>query len=210
MKVNLVDKKGKILEEITLAKDVFGAKVSNQLLSQYIQVHMNNSRNGNSSTKTRGEVSGSGAKPWAQKGTGRARVGSKRNPIWTHGGISHGPKPKVWNVQLPKKVVKLALSKALSEKAALNKFTVVDGFDFKKPDTKEALAFLKSTSAGKRVLVVAEKSDAVLYKSFRNISGARIKTVAFLNAFDVFKADSVYFDKGALKVLEAKYKETKK
>src|SRR5690348_14134484 len=118
MKLEMYDIKSKKAQDITLNKDVFGIEPKLQVLSQYIRVYLANQRQGTSSTKTRGEVSGSGIKPWAQKGTGRARVGSKRTPLWRHGGIVFGPKPKDWSLDITKELKNTALLTAISGKVS--------------------------------------------------------------------------------------------
>jgi large subunit ribosomal protein L4 len=210
MKATLLDKTGKKAEEINLKKSLFGVSGSEDSLVQYLRVYGTNRRTGNSSTKTRSEVSGSGAKPWAQKGTGRARVGTKRNPIWTHGGVAHGPKTKSWNLKLPKKVVALALRTALSGKASAGGVLVASKFEMKKPSTKEILSFLKTAEAGKKVLFILSESHEAIVKSIRNIPNVRVKTVPFLNAYDVVWCDSLIFFEDALKKLEERFKEEKK
>lgn len=117
MKIDILDRTGKSIDKATLSKDVFGIEPRTALLNQYIRVVRMNQRQGTSSTKTRGEVSGGGRKPHKQKGTGRARAGSTRGPLWRHGGIAHGPKPKSWSLNFPKKMRRLAMLSALSIKA---------------------------------------------------------------------------------------------
>ena len=116
MKITVTDEKGKKIEDIELDKVVFGQEPNDDLLLQYLHIYKSNQRQGTSSAKTRSEVSGGGKKPWKQKGTGRARAGSIRSPIWRHGGVAHGPKPKSWNLKMPKKMKKRAMQCALTSK----------------------------------------------------------------------------------------------
>lgn len=202
MKINVLDTKGKQVEEITLKKAVFGVEPNEQTMGLYVRVFGANQRQGTAATKTRGDVSGSGAKPWKQKGTGRARVGSKRTPIWRHGGISHGPQPKSWNIKLTNKVKKNALISALSDMVTQKNLVVIDSFDFKKPSTSAAKELLSTLDLSKKVLVVTEVSNEVVIKSFRNLKKVSITHAAVLNAFDVIAADKILIEKKAVEFLE--------
>ena len=116
MNVNVLNLQGEITEQINIDDKVFGIKPNDKVTSLYLRVYQANQRQGTSSTKDRSEVSGGGKKPWKQKGSGKARVGSTRSPLWRHGGVTHGPKPKSWNLDLPKKIKRLATLSALSSK----------------------------------------------------------------------------------------------
>ena len=118
MKLDVFDIKAKKVEQVELSDEVFGRKPNLDLLTQYVRVFLSNRRQGTSSTKTRGEVSGGGKKPWKQKGLGRARHGSSRSPLWRKGGITHGPKPKSWILSLPKKMVRALVLSALSSEVS--------------------------------------------------------------------------------------------
>ncbi|MFC1621949.1 50S ribosomal protein L4 [Patescibacteria group bacterium] len=204
MKVSVKDQKGKKIEEITLKKEVFGVEMNQALLTQYIRVFLANQRQGTSSAKTRAEISGGGKKPWKQKGTGRARAGSSRSPLWRHGGITHGPKPKSWRLEMPKKMKKLVMKVALSQKAKEKEITVLDKLTFKKPSTKDMAAMFKKLKLeGKSILVVKEKNESVA-KSARNIPEVTTALVSNVNAFEIIKNKNVIFTKNALKDLEKK------
>src|SRR3989344_2069599 len=144
MKIDVLDIKGKKVDEITLKKEIFGIEPNETVLAQYVRVYRTNQRQGTSSTLNRGEVSGGGKKPWKQKGTGRARVGSTRNPIWVHGGVAHGPKPKDWTLKLPKKVKRLALISALSSAVEKKKLTVLDKIEIESPKSKLVSEIVKN------------------------------------------------------------------
>lgn len=208
MKLDIFDKNGKKLGEIKISKSIFGIVPNIFALGQYIRVYLNNQRQGTSSTKTRGEVSGGGKKPWKQKGTGRARAGSNRSPIWRHGGITHGPKPKSWRLEVPKNVKKLALFSALSSKYSDNKIKVLDLLKIEKPKTKEIVKIIKALELESKSLIILDKKNDSVYKSVRNIPGMTTSSVENLNAFEIVKTKNILFLSDSLKALETKY-ETK-
>ncbi|HLC93773.1 MAG TPA: 50S ribosomal protein L4 [Patescibacteria group bacterium] len=205
MKVDVLDSKGKKVNEITLKKEVFGIEPNTIVLSQYVRVWRANQRQGTSSTLTRGEVSGGGKKPWKQKGTGRARVGSTRNPIWTHGGVSHGPKPKDWRLSLPKKLRKLALISALSSAVSENKLTVLDKIEIKDPKSKLVKDLLTTLKLEGSVLIVSNGKSQNLVLGARNISNLTTTPVTTLNAYDVLRAGKIILEKDAVLALQKKY-----
>jgi large subunit ribosomal protein L4 len=205
MKVNVVDTKGNKIEEITLKKDIFGVEPHAQVLAQYVRVFLANQRQGTSSTKTRGEVSGGGKKPWKQKGTGRARVGSTRNPIWVHGGVAHGPKPKDWSLKLPKKMKQLAMFSVLSSALAENRLTVLDKFEVDKPQTKIVAGVLKDLDLKGKTLVVLDTTQENLVQSAKNVKDLETAPVSTLNAFQVMRAKNVVFLKDAILSIQKKY-----
>lgn len=202
MKVEMYDVKSKKTQELTLNKDIFGITPKLEVLSQYIRVFLANQRQGTSSTKTRGEVSGSGIKPWAQKGTGRARVGSKRTPLWRHGGIVFGPKPKSWNLDISKDLKSTALISAIIEKANENNLHVISSYNILKGKTKDASELLKELKLTRKTLFIADTLTKEISTSLRNIKIVDLADVARLNAYQVVKADSVVISKDALEKLE--------
>ena len=178
---------------------VFGLEPNVSVMAQVVTAQLAARRAGTQSTKTRAEVSGGGSKPWAQKGTGRARAGSSRSPIWTGGGVALGPKPRKYTQRTPKKMVKLALRSALSDRAADSKVLVVDSWDFgDTPSTKAAKAALASLGTEGRVLVVLADTDAVAARSFRNLPEVQIIAARELNAYDVLVNDFVVFTQATL------------
>lgn len=205
MKATVFDIQGNKSSEITLNEDLFSSDVNAEVLGQYYRVFKFNQRQGTVSTKTRGEVAGSGAKPWNQKHTGRARVGDKRNPIWRHGGISHGPKPRSWNLDLPKKTKIIALISALSEKAAQERVIVLDSLTLDTIKTKSIAEMAKKLDLNRNVLFVLEKTNNEVTKSLRNIKGLSFANVARLNAFEIMSSDKVVFTKDSLNELVNKY-----
>jgi large subunit ribosomal protein L4 len=185
--------------------ELFGIEPNAAVMHQVVTAQLAAARAGTHSTKTRAEVRGGGAKPWRQKGTGRARQGSIRSPQWRGGGIAHGPKPRDYRQRTPKKMIRLALCSALSDRAADGKVMVVDDWGIAEPRTKDAISVLESLSlraAGARddrVLIVLENTEEVVWKSFRNL-GERVKLVLprELNAYDVLVSDWVVFSRDSL------------
>jgi len=200
MKVDLYSEKGiKLAAKAELPEGVFGIKPNDAVLRQYIHVYQTNQRLGTVATKTRGEVSGGGRKPWRQKGTGRARHGSTRSPIWIKGGVAHGPKPRVFSLAIPKKTAQLALKSALSIKASEGKVKVFQKLDFEKPQTARAAELLEKLGISGRVLVVIPGYDKNLYRSFRNIQGVEVRAAQELNAYDVVLAEGMVLLEEAIK-----------
>lgn len=188
MRVNVYSEKGiKTASTVELPKEIFAVEPNEAVLRQYLHVYRLNQRQGTVSTKTRGEVRGGGRKPWAQKGTGRARQGSIRSPIWVGGGVAHGPKPHDFEADLPKKMRALALSSALTLKAAAKQVFVLKDFAPKVPKTAQGAALLKRLGL-KKTLVVLPGTNESAQRSFRNIKGVRIKIAGALNAYEVVDA----------------------
>ncbi len=205
MKIDVLDIKGKSIEKIDLDVSVFGIEPNLKLLTQYLRVLSINKRQGTSSTKTRGEVSGGGKKPWRQKGTGRARHGSIRSPIWVGGGIAHGPKPKLWSLNISKKMRQKAITSALSLKVSRKQLLILDALKFKEPKTKEMSEVLKNLKVKGNVLLVLNNSEDNVLKSARNIKGLNIASVNNLNGFEILKNRNLIFVKDAVIEIEKKY-----
>jgi large subunit ribosomal protein L4 len=155
-------------------------------------------RAGTQSTKTRAEVSGGGAKPFKQKGTGRARQGSTRSPQWRGGGVALGPKPRSYEQRTPKKMKRLALRSALSDRAGDDKVIVVDAWSFDSPSTKTAVEALAKLGVEGRALIVLEPTDVAAWKSFRNLPSVHVLTIGELNTYDVLVSDYVVFTSATL------------
>ena len=205
MKSQVFDYKGAKIEDITLSDDIFGVKPKADLIANYVRVYLSNNRQGTSSTKTRAEVSGGGKKPWKQKGTGRARVGSTRNPLWRHGGISHGPKPKDWSLMMPKKMKKLATVMALSSKALSDNLIILSEINLKNSKTKEVKNLLDSLKLSGRTLIVTDMKDDSLLRSISNLKNVDLSFVGTLNAYEILKSKNLVMLKDAVKSLENKY-----
>ncbi|MFH1648376.1 MAG: 50S ribosomal protein L4 [Patescibacteria group bacterium] len=205
MKVKVLDTKAEVIEEITLSDDVFGIEPNDTLLAQYVRVFSINQRQGTSSTKTRAEVSGGGKKPWRQKGTGRARHGSIRSPIWVGGGIAHGPRPYKPSLKMPKKMRVLAFKSVLSYKFKDKQVIVLDKVKFEKPSTKTMVEILKKLKIESTALLVWFKKDENLVKSASNILSLNTKFAGSLNTCDLLKSDNIIFIKDAVLDIEKKY-----
>ena len=211
MKVNLYNQKAEVIGDIELNSKIFDVKPSMHLLAEAVRISQSNSRQGTSNTKTRGEVSGGGKKPWKQKGTGRARAGSTRSPIWRHGGITFGPRANQnWELKINKKAKTKALFMSLSDKVKHNQFIVVDAISLEKAKTKEFATifngFKKSVKdMGKRQMFLLPKAEASLTRASRNIPGITQTMANSLNVVDVMKADTIVVLKDALAVIEKVY-----
>lgn len=183
---------------VDLDEGTFGIEPNVPVMHQVVTAQLAARRAGTQSTKTRAEVRGGGAKPWKQKGTGRARAGSSRGPIWIGGGVAHGPKPRSYAQRTPKKMIRLALRSALSDRAAEGNVHVIDAWSFETPSTKGALAALAALGAEGRVLVVLSRDDVVAWKSFRNLQHVHVLEVGELNTYDVLVNDCVVFTRQTL------------
>lgn len=196
--VNLLDQYGNPVGQTALARTFFGVKPHVSVMHQVVNAQLAASRRGTHNTATRAEVAGGGAKPWRQKGTGRARHGSIRSPQWRGGGVAHGPKPRSYCERTPKKMKNLALVSALSDRAQSGSVVVVDKWSFEEPSTKQAFQALQSVGVSGKVLVILGKEDAVAWKSFRNLPKAHCLLADQLNTYDVLNSDFVLFTKATL------------
>jgi large subunit ribosomal protein L4 len=198
-KVDTKDAKGAKAGTAELDDAMFGIEPNMAVMHQVVTAQLASARRGTQSTKTRAEVRGGGGKPWKQKGTGRARAGSSRSPIWTGGGVIHAPKPRDYAQRTPKKMIRLALKSALSDRAASGRVLVLDwGIDA--PSTKAAIAALAANDIEGRVLAVLRPEDAAVWKSLRNLDHVHICGPSELNAYDVLVSDWVIFTPDTLPV----------
>jgi large subunit ribosomal protein L4 len=199
--IDIQDLAGKKVGSTDLPEAWFGGPVNIAVMHQVVTAQLAAARQGTHKTKTRGEVRGGGAKPWRQKGTGRARQGSTRSPQWVGGGVAHGRVPKDWSVRVNKKVKRAALRSALSDRADNRLVTVVRGLAFDAPRTKDAVAALSALELeGKVLVVLAERDDATM-RSFRNLPDVHTLVVDQLNTHDVVVSDVVVFDEDALDLI---------
>ncbi|MFQ8957763.1 MAG: 50S ribosomal protein L4 [Eubacterium sp.] len=205
MQVQVYNQEGKKTSKLELADSVFGIEPNEYAMHLAVVSYLANQRQGTQSTLTRSEVSGGGAKPWRQKGTGRARQGSTRSPQWTHGGIALGPKPRKYTVNLNKKVKRLAMKSALSSKVAAGEIMVVNKVEFDGIKTKNVVAMLKGLKAAKKTLIITAESNEQIYKSARNIEGVKVATVNTLCVYDILNCDSFVVLKDAAKKIEEVY-----
>lgn len=186
--------------EVELRPEVFGVEVKKHVLWEVVKWQLASKRRGTHSTKTRGEVSYSGRKLLPQKGTGNARHGDRGANIFVGGGVAHGPRPRDYSYNLPKKVRRLGLKMALSQKSKEGSLLVVEAIEFGQvPKTKKALEFLNSLGFnGERVLILLPEKDEVVYRSFRNLSYAKVLPVEGLNVYDILWAQKVVLTAHAL------------
>ena len=203
-KVKLYNVAGQETGEIELNDSVFGVDYNEAVIHQAVVRQMANERLGTHATKTRGLVRGGGKKPWRQKGTGHARQGSIRAPQWTHGGVALGPKPRSYYYTINKKVKRLALLSALSDKAANGNMILVDKIAADEYKTKTVVAFLAAVGAGKKNLIVNDTLDAKFVKSAANIPGVQTAATG-INTYDVVNADKLILSVDAAKKLEEVY-----
>jgi large subunit ribosomal protein L4 len=197
---------------VDVPDELFGIEPNTAVMHQVVTAQLAAARAGTHNTKTRAEVAGGGAKPWRQKGTGRARQGSIRAPHWRGGGVAHGPKPRDYRQRTPKKMVKLALRSALSDRAAEGKVLVVDEWGITEPRTKDAIELMSTLGLrtpgerDARVLLVLERDEEAVWKSFRNL-GDRVQIVIpdELNTYDVLVNDWLVFSKATLASAVARF-----
>ena len=204
-KLSVLDMTGKKVSDIELKDSIFSIEPNMSAMHLVVVSYLANQRQGTQSTKTRSEVSGGGKKPWRQKGTGRARQGSTRSPQWYHGGIALGPKPRTYGIDVNKKVRRLAMKSALSSKVAADEMIVLDSVNLDAIKTKEIAKMFEAIKAQKKVLVVLPENNEVIYKSTRNIEGAKVSTVNTLNVYDILNAETLVVDQAAIKMIEEVY-----
>ncbi len=192
--VDVLDAKGEKTGKAELPAEVFDVATNVPLIHQVVVAQQAAARQGTHATRTRGEVSGGGAKPWRQKGTGRARQGSRRAPQWTGGGTAHGPQPHGYAQRTPKKMIRAALRGALSDRARAGLVFVVDELVAgDTPSTRQAAARLAAVGDFRRRLVVLDRTDVVSWLSLRNLPGVHVIAADQLNAYDVVVSDAVVF-----------------
>ena len=203
--VQVYNQEGRKTSKLELADSVFGIEPNADAMHLAVVSYLANQRQGTQSTLTRSEVSGGGAKPWRQKGTGRVRQGSTRSPQWTHGGIALGPKPRKYKVELNKKVKRLAMKSALSSKVAGEEMMVVNKIELDGIKTKAIVEMLAKLKSAKKALIVTAEADETIYKSARNIEGVKVATVNTLCVYDILNCDSFIVLKDAAKKIEEVY-----
>jgi large subunit ribosomal protein L4 len=201
---DVVNPQNEKVDEVVLSEAVFGVPVKGHLLHEAVRWQRAKQRRGTASTKGRSEVSGGGRKPWRQKGTGRARAGSNRSPLWRHGGISHGPKPRDWSFRFPKALRRDALRTALSTKIAAREVRILEDLTMDRPSTKTFQSLLKGLGITGKVLVVTSQREEAVEKSARNLPRVKVLLAQGVNVSDVLNADAILFTREALvKVEEA-------
>ena len=203
--LKVVDMTGKDVGEMTVSDAVFAQEVNTAVLHAAVKQYLANQRQGTQSTLTRTEVSGGGKKPWRQKGTGRARQGSTRAPQWTHGGVALGPKPRSYRISMNKKVKRIAMKSALSDKVATENMIVIDSIAATEYKTKVMASMLSAVGAAKKSLVVLAEKDEKVVASLSNIPGVKVAYVNTLNVYDILNAGSFVCAKAVVEKIEEVY-----
>lgn len=205
-KLDLHNIEGERIGEVSLSSKVFGAKVNEVLLYEALKAQASSRRRGTASTKERSQVRGGGRKPWRQKGTGRARAGSIRSPIWKGGGTTFGPHPRDYSYSLPKKARRKSLRCALSSKFKEKKILVLDNIKLKEAKTKRMANILANLRSGKKPLLIIEEKNEKARKAARNIEGIKVLSPNSLNVYDLLHHDRLILTKEALTRLEENLK----
>ncbi len=202
-KVPVYDMAGTQTGEMELHDSVFGVEVNEAVLHQAMVMQLANQRLGTAATKTRGFVRGGGRKPWKQKGTGRARAGSIRSPLWVGGGVVFGPHPRSYRKAMPRKARRLAIKSALSAKVEAGELLVLESLAFSAPSTKEAVVLLNNLNAGNgKTLFITKENEELVEKSSRNIPGVKAITSLGLNVVDLLHHDKIIITKDAVNRIE--------
>ena len=196
--VDVLNSKGKNVGKISLPDEIFGQKVNLGLVHEALVSQLAMARQGTASTKTRAEVSGGGAKPWRQKGTGRARAGSNRSPLWRHGGVAFGPKPRSYRIAFPKKKRRNAIKQVLSEKIRENRLKVIDSLMLEEGKTKKAKALLEKMGALVGTLLIAKGRDANLSRAFANLPKVKLIPVESINIHDLLNYEKIIIARDAI------------
>lgn len=212
LSLDVFDTKGKVVRSVDLPKEIFGAKINKQLLAQAVRVYLANQRKGTASTKDRGEVHGSTRKIYRQKGTGRARHGSKKAPIFVHGGIVFGPKPRDFSLKMSKKMKRLALFSALSAKKKANEIKAIKGLNSLEPKTRLMVEVLENLGINEKdkniLLVLSGKSTGELeniYRASRNIEGVHIMNAEMLNAYDALNNKLILLMESSINAMRERF-----
>ncbi len=202
MKIPVRNREGKTIEEIDVSPEVFEVKPNEAAVHQVIKAQLAAARRGTAKTKTRAEVRGGGKKPWRQKGTGRARIGSIRAPHWTGGGTVFGPVPRDYSFNVPKKMRRVALRSILSSKARDGRLIILDDFGLAEPRTKDAVQVLKNLDATKKTTVIVGENQDTAVRSVRNIDNVKIIYSSEINAYDLLDNEYLVMTRAALNAVE--------
>lgn len=204
-KIALLNMQGASAGEMELSEAVFGQAMNEPVVHQVIVAQLANKRQGTQSTLTRSEVAGGGIKPWRQKGTGRARQGSTRSPQWRHGGVVFAPKPRDYTLSVNKKVRRLAMKCALSNKVSEGTLLALDALELSQAKTREMAKVLENIKAAKKVVLVLSDKNETIERAARNIPGVKLLFVNTLNVLDLMNADQLVADKATLTKIEEVY-----
>lgn len=201
--LSVYNNNGNEVEKVNLNKEIFEEKINEHVVHEAVTAQLAAKRQGNASTKGRSEVRGGGRKPWRQKGTGRARHGSIRSPLWVGGGITFGPKPRSYKKKINRKTKKLAIRSVLTAKADAGELLIIDNLSFDRPKTKDAIELLQNLNlSDKKVLFVLPEKDKNTYLSIRNIANVKTMVLDGLNVYDLLNNDMVVIPQPALDKLE--------
>ncbi|HXI10998.1 MAG TPA: 50S ribosomal protein L4 [Thermodesulfobacteriota bacterium] len=202
MMIEVFDKKGSKVSQMDLNNDLYGGEVKEHLFYEVVKMQLANRRAGTASTKTKGEVSGGGIKPWKQKGTGRARSGSNRSPVWRHGGTVFGPHPRDYSYSVPRKVMKEALKNAVAYKIKEGKLKVYDALELDAPKSKLALEVLRNSKLS-NALIVIDGDNRNMELAVRNLKDFKLINVRGINVYDILNYDTLAITKSAFEKVEA-------
>ncbi len=200
--VDVYNAKGNVVGQMELSDAVFGIAPNSHVLHLAVTNQLAAQRLGTHSTKTRSEVRGGGRKPWKQKGTGRARHGTRRSPIWVGGGITFGPTPRKYVFSMPRKVRRLALLSALSSKAQAGEIIVLDSLEFEVPKTKQMIELLQNIKVNGKALIVVQEYNENVEKSGRNIPGVLVEDATSINVYDILNCGKLIFTKSAVEKVQ--------
>ena len=201
MNVHTID--GKKIGEIELNNNLFDAKINRHIVHQIVKRYLAGKRRGTASTKNRSEVRGGGRKPWKQKGTGRARAGSIRSPLWVGGGVIFGPENRDYSYPIPKKMRLVALKSILSDKAKNNDIVILDNLEIKEGKTKEIINIFNNLNLdSKKILIVIDKEDELIKRAVNNLEGVMVITANKINTYELINYKKIIITKDALKVIE--------
>lgn len=201
-KVTVYDVTGAKTGEMELNENVFGVEVNTAVMHQAVVMQLANQRQGTHATKTRAAVRGGGRKPWKQKGTGRARAGSIRSPLWVGGGVVFGPQPRSYTLSMPRKARRLAIKSALSDKVNCGELLVLESLDFQEPKTKQVVKMLADFCLTDSKALIITEGSAVVEQSARNIPGVKAIAYTGINVYDLLHHDKVFITKGAITGIE--------
>lgn len=204
-RIDVVDKTNKVVSQVDMPEGVFAVKPNRGLVHEAVIGHLANARQGTASTKTRGFVSGGGRKPFKQKGTGQARAGSTRSPLWRGGAILFGPTPRSYETFMPKKMRRAALLSALSAKFADGEVMVVDAVSVSEPKTKRVVEFLEALQLSGKLTIIIPDKDEVFERAARNLPSVSVKRVGQFGAYDIANGGKLVIDSGALSKMEEVY-----
>lgn len=205
--VNVINIENKKVDKINLDPKIFGASVKGHLIHEVLLNLSANRRQGTASTKSKGMVRGGGAKPWKQKGTGRARAGSNRSPLWKGGGATFGPQPRDYSYKVPKRIKWEAMNSALSAKVASNDLMVVDKIDLAEPKTKMMDSVLKKLNINDSLLILTVKDEPVIKRAARNIPGVTVKRIEGINLYDIIGHKKLLLTPEGIKKMEEAFGE---